>query len=172
MYKGWFCQSFLNKLWFVLCLFIVDFRKCLIALVMTSVSGTKWFASFHQSNEKTLLMSSVSEHKYFELNLLDSRLISEVNLSIDIFPQRCSRILIKLWVVYQLSKSIVLEILLSSFLYYCPIQKTCKCMLWSKLRLKMFKANLWIWVLLLPHFIFIELKNCLYTKKYIFFQTS
>ena len=136
---------------------------------MTSVSGTRWFASFDQSNEKTLLMPSVSEHKYFELNLLDFRLISEVNLSISIFPQRCSRILIKLWAVYQLSKSIILEILLSSFLYYCPIQKTSKCMLWSKVRLKMFKANLWIWVLLLPHFIIYWVtKLSVYQKIHLF----
>ena len=40
-------------------------------------------------------MSSVSGHKYLELNILDIRLISEATLSIDVFPQRCSRILIK-----------------------------------------------------------------------------
>ena len=52
------------------------------------------FASFDQSNEKEL-MPSVSWHKYLELNLLEFRLISEANLLIDIFSQRCSRILIK-----------------------------------------------------------------------------
>ena len=70
-----------------------DFRKCLIALGTRCVGGTRRFVSFDQSNEKTF-MRSVSGHKYLELNLLDFRLISEANLSIDIFPQRCSRILI------------------------------------------------------------------------------
>ena len=103
--------------------------------------------------DEKAFMPSVSGHKYLELNLLDFRLISEANLSIDIFPQRCSRILIKCWVVYQSSKSIVLEILSASLLYSRPTQKTSKCMLWLKVRLKMFKAKLWICVLLLPHFI-------------------
>ena len=98
-------------------------------------------------------MPSVSGHKYLELNLLDFPLISEANLSTDIFPQRCSRILIKCWVMYQSSKSIVLEILSASSLYTRPTQKTSKCMWWSKVRLKMFKARLWIRVLLLLHFI-------------------
>ena len=62
-----------------------DFRKCLIALGMRYVGGTRRFTSFDQSNEKAI-MSSVSWHKYLELNLLDFRLISESNLSIDIFP--------------------------------------------------------------------------------------
>ena len=91
-------------------------------------------------------MPSVSGHKYLELNL-------EANLSIDIFPQRCSRILIKHWVVYQSSKSIVLEIICASILYSRPTQKTSICMLWSKVKLEMFKAKLWICVLLFPHFI-------------------
>ena len=71
-----------------------DFKKCLIALGRRYVGGTRRFTSFDQSNEKAF-MPSVSGHKYLELNLLDFRLISEANLSIDIFPQRCSRILIK-----------------------------------------------------------------------------
>ena len=40
------------------------------------------------------------------------------NLSIDIFSKSCSRILIKRWVVYQSSKSVVLEILSASLSYY------------------------------------------------------
>ena len=44
--------------------------------------------------EKVFILS-VSGHKYRELNLLDFRLISEANISINIFPQRCSKILIK-----------------------------------------------------------------------------
>ena len=71
-----------------------DFRKCLIALGTRYVGGTRRFALFDQSNKKTF-MPSVSGHKCLELNLLDFRLISEANLSIDIIPQRCSRILIK-----------------------------------------------------------------------------
>ena len=131
-----------------------DFRKCLVALLVwvRYDGGTRRFASFEQSNEKGF-MPSVSGHKYLELNLLDFRLISEADLSIDISPQRCSSILIKGWVVYQSSKSIVLEILSASLLYYRPTQKTSKYMLWSKMRLKMFKAKLWICVLLLPLFI-------------------
>ena len=65
---------------------------------MGYAGATCRFASFDQSNEKAF-MASVSGHKYLELNLLDFRLISEANLSIDIFPQRCSRILIKPQVV-------------------------------------------------------------------------
>ena len=74
--------------------FVSDFRKCLIALGMRYVGGTRRFASIDQSNKKAF-MPSVSGYKYLELNLLDFRLISEANLSMDIFPQRCSRILIK-----------------------------------------------------------------------------
>ena len=62
-----------------------DLRKCLIALDTSYVGGTKRFASFDQSNEKAF-MPSVAGHKYLELNLLDFRLISEKNLSTDIFP--------------------------------------------------------------------------------------
>ena len=51
---------------------------------MRYVGGSKSFASFDQSNEKAFI-PSVSGHKYLKLNLLDFRLISEVNLSIDIF---------------------------------------------------------------------------------------
>ena len=119
---------------------------------MRCAVGTRRFTSFAQSNEKEFMLS-VSGHKYLELNLSDFRLISEENLWIDIFPQRCSRILVKRRVVYQWSKSIVLEILSASLLYSRPTQKTFKCMLWSKVRLKMFKAKLWICVLLTPHFI-------------------
>ena len=71
-----------------------DFRKCLIALDTRYVGGTRRFASYDQSNEK-VFMPSVSGRKYLQLNLLDFRLIFEANLSIDIFPQRSSRILIK-----------------------------------------------------------------------------
>ena len=71
-----------------------EFRKCLIALGMRYVGGTRRFTSFDQSNEKAFMLS-VSVRKYIELNFLDFRLISEANLSIDISPQRCSRILIK-----------------------------------------------------------------------------
>ena len=62
-----------------------------VALVMRHVGGTRRFTSFDQSNEKAF-MPSVSEHKYLELDFrfsildLDFRLISEANLSIDIFP--------------------------------------------------------------------------------------
>ena len=80
-----------------------DFRKKLIALGMRYVGGTRRLASFDQSNEKAF-MPSVSGHKYLELNLSDFRFTYETNLSIDIFPQRCSRILIKHSVVYQSSK--------------------------------------------------------------------
>ena len=71
-----------------------DFRKCLIALGMRYVGGIRRFTSFDQPIEKAFMLS-VSGHKYLELNFLDFRLISEANLLIDIFPQRCSRILIK-----------------------------------------------------------------------------
>ena len=74
--------------------FVSDSRKCLIAYGMWCVGGTRRFTSFDQSNKKAF-MPSVSGHKYLELNLLDFPLISEANLSTDIFPQRCSRILIK-----------------------------------------------------------------------------
>ena len=141
-----------------------------VALGMRYVCGTRRFTSFDQSNEKAF-MSSVSGHKYLELNLLDFRLISEANLSIDIFPQRCSRILIKRWVVYQSSKSIVLEILSASLLYSRPTQKTSKCMLWLKVRLKMFKAS-YRYVFYCFHTLFVELWNCLYTKRYIYFRTA
>ena len=40
-----------------------DFRKCLIALGMRYVGGTRKFASFDQSNEKVFI-PSVSGHKY------------------------------------------------------------------------------------------------------------
>ena len=114
-------------------------------------------------------MPSVSGHKYLELNLLDFRLISEANLSIDIFPQRCSRILIEWWVVYQSSRSIVLEILSPSLLYSRPTQKTSKCMLRSKVRLKMFKARLWICVSLIPQFIICWIaKLCVYQNIHLF----
>ena len=132
--------------------FVNDFRKCLIALGTRYVGGTRKFALFDHLNEKTF-MPSASGHKYLEFNLLDFRLISEPNLSIDIFSQCCSRILIKFWVVHQSSKSIVLEILSASLLHSHPNQKTFKCMLSSKVRLKMLKARLWICVSLLPHFI-------------------
>ena len=55
---------------------------------------TRRFDSFDQSNEKAF-MPSVSSHRYLELNFLDFQLVSEANLLTDIFPQRCSRILIK-----------------------------------------------------------------------------
>ena len=71
-----------------------DFRKCLIDLGVRYVGGTRRFTLFDQSNEKGFI-PSVSGHKYLEVNLVDFRLISETNLSIDTFPQRCSRILIK-----------------------------------------------------------------------------
>ena len=71
-----------------------DFRKCLIALGVRYVGGTRRFTLFDQLNEKGF-MPSLSGHKYLEVNLVDFRLISEANLSIDTFPQRCSRILIK-----------------------------------------------------------------------------
>ena len=87
------------------------FRKCLIAVGMRYVGGTRRFASFDQSNEKAF-MPSVSGHKYLELNLLSA-----------------------------------------SLLYSRPTQNTSKCMLWSKVKLKMFRARRWICVLLLPHFI-------------------
>ena len=63
-------------------------------LGMRYVGDTRRFASFGQSNEKSFV-SSVSGHKYLESNLLDFRLISEANLLIGIFPECCSRILIK-----------------------------------------------------------------------------
>ena len=63
-----------------------DFTKCLVALGMRYVGGTRRFASFDQLNEKTFI-PSVSEHKYLELNLFDFRLISEANLSIDILSR-------------------------------------------------------------------------------------
>ena len=63
-----------------------DSKKYLIALGLRYVGGTKRFTSFDQSNEKAF-MPSVSGHKYLELNRSDFRLISEANLSIDIFPQ-------------------------------------------------------------------------------------
>ena len=71
-----------------------DFRKCLIARGMRYVGDTGRFTSFDQSNEKAFMLS-VSGNNYLELNLLDFRLVSEANLLMDIFPQRCSRILIK-----------------------------------------------------------------------------
>ena len=71
-----------------------DFRKCLIFLGMRYVSGSRILASFDKSNEKSF-MHSASGHKYFESSLFSFRFISEANLSIDIFPQRYSRILIK-----------------------------------------------------------------------------
>ena len=64
-----------------------NFRKRLIALDMGYVGGTRRFASFDQSNGKWF-MPTVSGHKYLKINLLDLRLISQANLSIDIFPQR------------------------------------------------------------------------------------
>ena len=63
------------------------FRKFLIALGKKYVGGTRRLASFDQSNEKAF-MPSVSGRKYLELNFLDFRLISEANLSIDIFFQQ------------------------------------------------------------------------------------
>ena len=71
-----------------------DFRKYLIAVSMRYVGGIRRFTSFEQSNEKAF-MPSVSGRKYLQLNLLDFRLVSEANLSIDIFLLRCCRILIK-----------------------------------------------------------------------------
>ena len=94
-----------------------------VALFMRYVGGSRRFASFDQSNEKAFI-PSVSGHKYLELNLSDFRLTSEVHLSIDIFLQRCSRILIKRSVVYQLPESIDLEVLSASLLYSRPTQKT------------------------------------------------
>ena len=67
-----------------------DFRKCLVALGMRYVGDRRRFTSFDQLNAKAF-MPSVSGHKYLELNLLDFRLITEAN----VFPQRCSKILIK-----------------------------------------------------------------------------
>ena len=95
---------------------------------MRYVGGRRRFALFDQSNEKAII-PFVSGHEYLEQNLLDFRLISDANLSIDIFPQRCSRILIKRWVVHKSSKAIVLEILPDSLLYSLPTQKTFKSML-------------------------------------------
>ena len=62
-----------------------DFRKCLIALGMRHVSGTRRFALLDQSNEKAF-MPSVFGHKYLEFYLLYILLISEAYLSTDIFP--------------------------------------------------------------------------------------
>ena len=105
------------------------------------------------------------------LCLLFPGMISEANLSIDIFPRRCSRILIKRWAVYQSSKSILLEILSAFLLYSRPTQKTSECMLWSKVRLKMFKAKLWICFLLLSHFItYWVAKLSVYQKKKLLFS--
>ena len=91
---------------------------------MRYVGGTKRFTSFDQSNEKAFMPS------FPDINILnqilDFRLISEGNLSIDIFPQRCSRVLIKRGDVYQSSKLIVLEILSASLLYSRITQKTFK----------------------------------------------
>ena len=64
-----------------------DFRKCLIALGMRYVGGTRKFASIDQLNEQAF-MASVKRQRYLEFSLLNFRLISEVNLSTDIFPQR------------------------------------------------------------------------------------
>ena len=64
---------------------MTDFRKCLIAAGMRYVGGIRKFASFDQSNEKAFIFS-VSGHRYLKLNLLNFRLMSEANLSIDIFP--------------------------------------------------------------------------------------
>ena len=63
------------------------FRKILIVLGMRYVSGTRRFTSFG--------MPSVSGQKCLEFKFLDFNLICEANLHIDIFPQRCSRTLIK-----------------------------------------------------------------------------
>ena len=138
--------------------FVSDLGKCLIALSMRYVGDTRIFASFDQSNEGINILN-----KYTELNVLHFRLISEANLLIDIFPQCCSRILIKGWVVYQSSKSIVLEILSASLSYSRPTQRTSKCVLWSKVRLKIFKAKLLVCLLLLPRFI-----NCWVAKLYVY----
>ena len=135
---------------------------------MRYVGSSRRFASFDQSNEKAFI-PSVSGYKYLELNLLDFRLISEVNLSIHTFIQRCSRILIKRWVVYQSSESIDLEIFSAYLSYSRPTKKTSKCMLWSKVRLKMFKPKLCICVLLLPHFIICWVaKLSVYQKIHLF----
>ena len=124
----------------------------MIALGTRYVGSTRRFASFDQSNKKSF-MSSVSGHKYLELNPLDFRLISKANLSIDIFPQGCFRISIKCWVVHQSLKSIVLENLSAYLLYSRPTQRSSRRMLWTKVRLKMFKARLWTCDLLLSHFV-------------------
>ena len=105
----------------------------------------------------------VFRYKDLELNPLDSRLTSEANLSVDIFLQRCSRKLINCWVAYQSSNAIVLQNLSASLLYFRRTQKTNKCMLWSKVRLKMFKDRLWICVLLLTYFII-----CWITKLFVY----
>ena len=57
--------------------------------------GTRRFASFDETR-----MPSVSVHKYFRLNPAVFLLISETNLSLDIFLQDFSRILIKCLLVY------------------------------------------------------------------------
>ena len=63
----------------------------------------------------------------------------------------------------------VLETLSASLLYSRPTQKTSKCMLWLKVRLKMFKAKLWICVLLLPRFIIcLVAKLSVYQKIHLF----
>ena len=61
----------------------------MIALAKKYVGGTRRLASFEgiNANEKAF-MPSVSGRKYLELNLLDFRLISKANLSIDIFFQQ------------------------------------------------------------------------------------
>ena len=137
---------------------------------MRYVGGTRRFTSFDQSNEKAFMLS-VSVRKYIELNLLDFRLISEANLSIDIYPQRCSRILIKRWVVYQSSKSIVLEILSASLLYSRPTKKISKCygQKWDWKYLKLSYGYMFFYFHTL---LFAELRNCLYTNKYIYFRTA
>ena len=52
---------------------------------MRYVCGARRLVSFGQSNEKEF-MPSVSGHTYLKLNFSDFQLISEANLSIDIFP--------------------------------------------------------------------------------------
>ena len=52
------------------------------------------FVSFDLMNKKAFIVS-VFGHKYFELNLVVFLLISETNLSSDVVPEYCSKMLIK-----------------------------------------------------------------------------
>ena len=132
---------------------------------MKHVGGTRRFASFDQSKEKAF-MSSVSRHKYPELNLLDFRLISEQIYQMIFFPQRCSRILIKCWVVYQSSKSTVLEFYpLPYFVSVQPKRLLNVCCGW-KWDCKCLKLGYRYVFYCFHTLLFFELRNCLYTNIY------